>query len=229
MIKILLPVLLLFLFGCGTKTSNKLNAPWKTIEIGNYLFDFPPDFKLAEEQGIDSYVGTIKGDSMWFSFDFGYYSNDFGQTAQEYLEKGHWRHLLSLQFAKEGITYYSSNLPRVDILNIRPATSQDSIIGKGCDYIAACRHEDSLFEYAVYLPQEIKHLNFMIDSTDNQYRKIVYAKDPQIGITGIFIRDLKSFSKSINSYLALSMATSKLTKQQQVIALKIFRTGRNKN
>jgi hypothetical protein len=30
----------------------------------------------------------------------------------------------------------------------------------------------------------------------------------------------------MNSFLALSMATDKLTKQQQVTALKIFRTGR---
>ena len=56
-------------------------------------FEFPPgkfssDFELVTENGIDSYVGKIKGDSMCFSFDFGYYSSDFEQTSQEYLENG---------------------------------------------------------------------------------------------------------------------------------------------
>jgi hypothetical protein len=92
----LLTISLLFLlFGCG-QTSDR---QWKTIEIGDYLFDFPSDFKLVEEKGIDSYVGKIQGDSMWFGFDFGYYSNDFEQTQQEYLDKGDWRHItLAIRF-----------------------------------------------------------------------------------------------------------------------------------
>jgi len=32
----------------------------KMISIGEYTFDFPEDFKLIEEQGIESYVGQIK-------------------------------------------------------------------------------------------------------------------------------------------------------------------------
>lgn len=218
----------ILLFGCG-QTEKKSDGQWKTIEVGDYLFDFPTDFELVTEKGIDSYVGKIKGDSMWFGFDFGYYSNDFEQTPQEYLDKGHWRLALSHQFMKEVITYDQTNMPKVDVINIRPATIQDSTIGKGCDYIAKCKHDTTEFDFAVYIPDEIKQLNFTIDTVDNQYRKIVLAKDTQNGTTGIYIRDLNSFNESINSYLALSMATSKLTTKQQEIALKIFKTGRHKN
>jgi|SRR5690606_9736023 len=219
---------IVILFGCG-QTEKKSEGQWKTIEVGDYLFDFPSDFELVTEKGIDSYVGKIKGDSIEFGFDFGYYSNDFEQTSQEYLENGFWRNELSYRFMKEGITYDQTNTPKVDVMSIRPATIQDSIIGKGCDYVAKCKHDKTEFDFAIYIPNEIKQTNYSIDTVDNQYRKIVWAKDPQKGTTGIYLRDLNGFNKSINSYLALSMATSKLTSKQQETALKIFKTGRHKS
>ena len=219
---------LIILFSCG-QTEKKLDGQWKTIEVGDYLFDFPADFELVSEKGIDSYVGKIKGDSMWFGFDFGYYSSDFEQTSQEYLENGFWRMQLPYRFMKEGITYDQTNTPKVDVINIRPATIQDSNIGSGCDYVAKCKHEKTEFDFAVYIPNEIKQTNYLIDTVDNQYRKVVWAKDPKKGTTGIYIRDLNGFNESINSYLALSMATGKLTSKQQETALKIFKTGRHKS
>lgn len=228
--------LVVFLLSCG-QSDNKLggqsekksDSHWKAIEVGDYLFDFPGDFELLTEKGIDSYVGKIKGDSMWFGFDFGYYSDDFEQTPKEYLDNGHWRYNLASRFMKVGITYDQTNMPKVDILSIRSATAQDSSIGKGCDYVAKCIHEETEFDYAVYIPSEIKELNFEIDTVDNLYRKIVWAKDPQKGKTGIYLRELNGFNESINSYLALSMSTYKLTIEQQKTALKIFKTGRHKN
>ena len=219
--------IMLVLFGCG-RTEKKPDGQWKTIEIGDYLFDFPADFELVTEKGIDSYVGKIKGDSMWFGFDFGYYSSDFEQTQQEYLESGFWRNQLSYRFIKQGITYDQTNMPKVDILNIRQATVEDSTIGKGCDYVAKCKHDQTEFNFAIYIPQEIKQTNYKIDTVDNQYRKVVWSKNPQKGTTGIYIRDLDGFNESINSYLALSIATGKLSIEQQEIALKIFETVRYK-
>jgi hypothetical protein len=213
----------------GVQTEKKSDGQLKAIEVGDYLFDFPSDFELVTEKGIDSYVGKIKGDSMWFGFDFGYYSNDFEQTPQEYLDNGHWRYNVANLFMKVGITYDQTNMPKVDILSIRPATAQDSTIGKGCDYVAKCIHDETEFDYAVYIPNEIKELNFAVDTIGGHYRKIVWAKDPQKGRTGIYLRDLNGFNESINSYLALSMSTSNLTIEQQETALKIFRTGRSIN
>ncbi|WP_437921618.1 hypothetical protein [Sphingobacterium sp. LRF_L2] len=218
----------ILLFGCG-HTEKKSDGKWKTIEVGYYLFDFPADFELVPEKGIDSYVGMIKGDSMCFGFDFGYYSSDFEPTAQEYLDNGFWRNELSYRFMKEGITYDQRNTPKVDIMSIRPATIQDSTIGKGCDYVAKCKHDQTEFDIAIYIPDEIKQTNYSIDTVDYQYRKIVWSKDPRKGTTGIYIRDMNGFNESINGYLALSMATFNLTSKQQETALKIFKTGRVKN
>lgn len=216
------------LFGCG-HTEKKSDGQWKTIEVGDYLFDFPSDFELVTEKGIDSYVGEIKGGSIEFGFDFGYFSNDFEQTSREYLENGFWRNQLSYRFMKEGITYDQTNTPKVDVMSIRPAITQDSIIGKGCDFVAKCKYDKTEFYFAIYIPNEIKKTNYSIDTVDNQYRKIVWAKDPQKGTTGIYLRDLNGFNNSTNSYLALSMETSKLTSKQQETVLKIFKTVRHKN
>ncbi len=221
-------LLILMLFGCK-QTERKSNGQLNTIEVGDYLFDLPADFELVTEKGIDSYVGKIKGDSMCFDFDFGYYSNDFEQTPQEYLESGFWRNYLSYRFMKEGITYDQTNTPKVEVRSIRPATIQDSTIGKGCDYVAKCKYDKTEFDFAVYIPSKIKQTNYSIDTIDNQYRKIVWAKDPKKSTTGIYLRDLNGFNESINSYLALSITTGNLTNKLQETALKIFKTGRHKS
>ncbi len=227
---------LIVLFGCGQtekksggQAEKKADGLFKTIEVGNYLFDFPPDFELVPEKGIDSYVGKIKGDSIAFGFDFGYYSDEFEETPQEYLERGFWRYDLSTRFMKKGTSYDQTNWPKVDVVRIRPATRKDSTIGKGCDYIATCKHDKTEFKVAVYIPIEIKQTNYSIDTVDNQYRKIVWAKDPKQGTTGIYLRDLKDSKATMNGYLALSMATGKLTKKQQETVLKIVKTGRPKS
>lgn len=46
----------------------------KTIEIGNYEFEFPSNFKLVEKQGNDSYVGEVVGSGISLFFDFGYFT-----------------------------------------------------------------------------------------------------------------------------------------------------------
>jgi len=46
----------------------------KSIEIGDYEFQVPSRFMLVEGQGIDSYIGQLRGAGIELSFDFGYYS-----------------------------------------------------------------------------------------------------------------------------------------------------------
>jgi len=217
----------LLLFGCA-QTEQKTDIDVNEIEVGNYVFDFPPDYELITEQGIDSYVGKVKGDSMSFQFDFGYYSNDFEQPVEEYLENGDWQFELPYRFMKEGIIYDDRNTPEVDVLSIRPATKQDSAVGSGSDYIAKCRHDSIEFDFSIYIPSKIKDLYFEIDTIDDHYRKIVWAKDPKNGRTGIYIKDLNSYKESINGSLALSMTSRNLTYKQQETALMIFKTGRPK-
>lgn len=219
--------LLIFLNACGPP-SEKSEEKLKAIEVGDYIFDFPNDFELITEKGIDSHVGKIKGDSMQFGFDYGYYSNSLGKTLPEFLLDSQWKYNLPYLFMKEGITYDHTNMPKVTILQVRSATSKDSILGNGCDYVATCEHDKVKFDYAIYIPENIKNMNFYIDTVDNQCRKIVWAKDSYKGLTGIYIKDINGFNTSINNFLALSMATSHLSKEQQEIALKILKSARRK-
>src|SRR5688572_20663442 len=213
-------VLFSFLLGCSDKTKPK------TITIGDYSFDFPADFKLIKEKGIDSYVGKIKGDSMWLGFDYGYYSDPLVESSQEYLEKKFWISDGGIQFMKEGITYDNNNYPKVELLSLRPTTLSDTIKFNGADFIATCKHDSLIFDYPVKLPDKTKEHFIHVDTIQNHMRKIIIAKDPKNGLTGIYLKDLKGFNESINSYLALSMATSDLTKQQQDSVLKIFSSVR---
>ncbi len=199
---------------------------WKSIEVGDYVLDFPPDFNLTPMNGFDSYVGKIDGDSLHLKFDFGYYSPSFGQTPQEYLERGFWRMETGYRFMKRWKKYSDSNWPKVEVLSIRPATREDSVLGSGCDYVARCLHEKKKFDHAIYLPDEVKNYDFIVDSTGGFYRKIVLAKKPREGATGLYIRELTQSNKLINSYLALSVFATNLTSPQQELVKEIYKTAR---
>lgn len=219
--KTLLCISILFLFFGCKYIDKKSEVKWKTIEVGDYLFDFPQNFRLIKEQGIDSYVGRIKGNNITFEFDFGFYSNDFEQTVDEYLKDGDWRGLIAFQFMKDGVNYDDRNMPNVEIMNIRPATAKDNSKNKKYDFVAECIYENSKFEYPISIPDDIKNQNFSVDTIQNVYRKIVFSRDTKNGVTGIYLA-------KINGTVALSMFTSNLTAVQQKTVLKIFKTGRLK-
>lgn len=219
--RLLTILVLLILFSCE-QTSKKLDGQLKTIEVGDYLFDFPQDYKLIKEKGIDSYVGKIKGENMCFQFDFGFYSSHFEQTIEEYLKDGNWRAFVSFQFMKDNVTYDDTNMPKVEIINIQPANAKNNFGQKQCDFVAECKYDNKNFTYPLSIPDDIKKQNFEIDTIENVYRKIVFSNNAKKGITGIYLAEL-------NGDKALSLSTSDLTKEQQKIALKIFKTGRRKN
>ena len=193
------------------------NEQWKTIEIGEYLFDFPQGFKLVKLQGFDSYVGRIEDDEMSFEFEIGLYYIRLADTPAEYLEKGLWKDR-SLVFQGK---LNREEMERIEVLNIRPATNQDKILRKNCDYVAKCKLDSIVFEYEICLPPETKGENFIVDTLDNRYRKIIYAKEPENGPTGIYIKNFKNSA-------ALRMTTTGITIQQQNTALKILKSVRLK-
>lgn len=217
---------IIFLLGCNA--TNQSAEDWKSITIGYNVFDFPGDFELITEKGIDSYVGKIKNDSMQFTFDFGMYTNSLEKSPEEYLQNGSWREDLSLRFMEDGVTYNQNTLPKVKVLLIRPATLKDSLLGKGCDYVANCQHAATQFNHPIYLPNEIKQLNFLIDTVDHHYKKVVWTKAPIKGAASIYLKKLNSDNLNAQS-LALSMYSSSLTAKQQEMALKIFKSVRVKN
>jgi len=211
-------ILTLLLLGCSDKSSHK------TITIGEYAFDFPNDFHEIEEQGIDSYVGKIKGDSIRFDFDYGYYSDRLVETEQEYIDKKYWLQYAEHRFMKPGITYDDNNRPKIELINVRQATNSDTEKFENADFIAKCKHDTTVFDYPIILPDKTKQHIVKVDTIQNHLRRIIIAKDPLKGLTGIFLQNLGGYNKSINSHPALSMVTSSLTKRQQDSVLKIFST-----
>ena len=208
---------------CCKKAEQQGGENWHTIRVGGYLFDFPSDFKLIEETGIDSYVGRVEGDSISFFFDYGEYSNELAPTPEEYFKDSSWvwngRNQIIPLFTKPGKTYNIEELPKVEVLSIRKAILIDSLKWKGSDYVAIGRHGKYVFEFPIYLPQVTKEHNITIDTIDNHSRKIVMAKVSSNGITGIHIRP-------INSDKALTMVADSLTKRQQDLVAKILSTVR---
>lgn len=215
-------ITLIFLFWQSCRQAPE----WKTISVGKYQLDVPQHFDLRKAEGIDSFVGMIEGDSIHLHFDYGYYSNPLVESVDEYLQSNYWRIQTTYQFMKPDTVYTSLNMPKVDVLSIRPATMQDSTIGRGCDYVAICKHQETEFNFPVYIPLEIKQAIIKVDTIQNQYRKLVVAKDPMQGITGAYIRDLGSYNNSINSYRALCLATDSVSKREQDVLVRIFESIR---
>ena len=194
------------------------------IVIAEYAFNFPNDFELIEGKGMDSYAGKIKGRKFWLGFDYGFYSDPLVETPEEYLEKGFWKMDAYDWFVKPQGRYTPEMVKEIQLLETRPIqTKADSARFKGADLIAKCRLDKSIFDYGITYPDKTKAYNILVDTIKGHYRKIVVAKDPDKGITGIFIKDLNGFNRSINAFSALSMATKGLTKQAQDSIINIFR------
>jgi hypothetical protein len=54
---------------------------WQTIDAGDFSFRLPPGVEDQQVQGIDSLVGQYDGAGMNVSFDYGGFTNDFGDLA----------------------------------------------------------------------------------------------------------------------------------------------------
>jgi hypothetical protein len=217
---------LLFTFIASCNAKNQRGK----ITIGEYTFNFPNDFELLEGKGIDSYAGKIKGDSLWLGFDYGYYSNLIVETPQEYLETGFWKMDAYICFVKAENSFMPERTRQIDLLYSKPIkTKADSTRFEGADLIAVCKLDSMSFEYGLKLPDEIKEHDFIVDTVNGHYRKIVIAKNPQNGNTGMFIKNLNGFNESMNAYSALSIGTSRLTKNQQDSIVKVFLNVKVKN
>ena len=200
------------------------------VTIGIYSFDFPKNFSLTEEKGIDSYVGKVTNKKISLDFDYGYYSNTLILTPEEYLDKNIWFEQFIDHCNQETSSDQRVNKSDFTILNIRKANFNDNLNNTSSEYVATLKSKKGTqFDYSIQIPEIINAYNILKDTIQNCSRKIILAKDPKKGITGIYLQDLNGFSKSINSSLALSMSTSNLTKQQQDSILKIFYTVKINN
>lgn len=65
------------IISCSSKNDDTVSQAEKSLTIADYLFEVPADFKLIEGKGIDSYVGSVKGNDYTITFDYGWYTSSF--------------------------------------------------------------------------------------------------------------------------------------------------------
>lgn len=56
---------------------------WKKIQNKSFSFSVPPAFKKTEARGIDSFVEEYAAEGIEVSFDYGIYSNNFGDWPKD--------------------------------------------------------------------------------------------------------------------------------------------------
>jgi hypothetical protein len=203
-------ILILFsiLFLCN-ETYENLN----TIRIGEFTFQFPNDFKLINEQGIDSYVGKVSNGKIRFQFDYGYYSDSFDPTIEEYLNEDVWKWnaLGKLSFIRS-----ETDISKItkEIILLKSIT-KDSI-----NFTNYYKYGTNTLSYEIIIPEEIRSKKITIDTIDNVIIKIVKGKDN----IGLYAKNLKNYSKSMKASKALSIFASNLNRKDVVKALKILKT-----
>ena len=75
---LLVCTLLAMASSCTPATSDTSVSPpsgWVQIDAREFSFYVPPDMKAVPVQGIDSFVGEYKGESISLDFDYGHWSN----------------------------------------------------------------------------------------------------------------------------------------------------------
>ena len=58
-------------------------AGWKKIEHGSFSFSVPSTFKKTDAHGVDSFVEEYVDDNIKLSFDYGIFSNNFGDWPKD--------------------------------------------------------------------------------------------------------------------------------------------------
>ncbi len=209
----------LLLFGCMQRTSY--------VSFGPYTFDFPDNYFLEYRQGVDSRVGVIKNENVEVHFDYGHYTNKLPIPREEYISKRHWMIDLEYLLRKPGVIYDDNNAPEVNVLETKDSIRSliDSLLVDFGVFLAICEFEGKISELRIEIPEESVINEFQIDTINGHYRKIVMAKDPEVGVTGIYLTKLGD-NKSVMGNMALGMSTTGITFEEQNELVKTFKNVR---
>ncbi|NOQ72799.1 MAG: hypothetical protein GQ574_12385 [Crocinitomix sp.] len=105
------------------------------------------------------------------------------------------------------------------------------IKGDGIEFYATYGYYPNDFEFyekkteRYYIEEQGRHA-IIDDTLDNIARRILIAKEPEIGRTGIYLEDQTNIIKEINSYQAMDMYITGITLEQQQMVLRIYKSGR---
>lgn len=212
-------ILLMFFLSCSSETGRKT----KRIDVVGYGFDFPKDFNIVKGEHIDATVGQIKGDSFSIAYGASHSIYPLIKSPEEFINEGRWKIDAFSRFTKPGVSYNIEESRKIRLLQTRQATLLDKEKFPHADFIATCSLDTVNFDFGIVLPQETRQHEFRVDTIYHHYRKVVIAKDPAKGETGLYLKDLNQCWDEWNCF-ALSMNAQSLTKQQQEKVLEIYST-----
>ena len=74
------------------KEATNTEDEWRLMDMGPFTLEVPPGFEYEELQGMDSYVGILRMDSIQINFDYGWYSHAGPPTAlDDWMRRGDLR------------------------------------------------------------------------------------------------------------------------------------------
>lgn len=212
------------------------------MDLIYFSIEVPANWKYIKQQGIDSFVGEIRGPKVKLSFDCSDrgYASSLIQAPEEYIERQvaisyshlfnepdviytHEKRVRNVK-ADEMKKLNTTDSSRVKVKPfIRPQTKiykptdKDLMKFKNADYLVSLTYKDSTITVGVTLPDDIRKHNVKIDTVDKFVIKTIWPKKTGDGMTGVYYRKLDSrFDLQING--------QNLKEQQQAEALKAFRT-----
>ncbi len=217
MTKTVVHIVILSLLACSCSFEKESNEANNEIEIGEYAFQFPQDYKLIKEKGIDSNVGRVSNEKIDFQFDYGYYSNSLDKSIYEYLSEDVW---------KWNALGRNNLLPEGDVtgkakeIELIYYSTSDSI-----KYTLLFLYKSDTIKYDLKIPDEMRNVKIEIDTVDY----VVYKFVRKYNYVGLYAKNLKSFNNSINSYKALSITSDKLSPEETEKCYEILRSCKLKN
>ena len=214
----------------------------QTLDLKYFSIEVPKNWKYIKQQGIDSFVGEIRGPGVKLSFDCSSmgYASDLIQAPEEYIK----RQILisySFLFNKPDVIYTrKENVENVrneemkkltttdtSLVKVRPyirpaskiylPTKNDLERFKDADYLVDLTYNDSTITVGVALPADIRKHNITIDTVGQFIVKTIWPKKAGKGMTGVYY-------KKINSDFDLQINGQDLGEQQQRDVLKAFKT-----
>ena len=76
-------LVIIFMSAVALAVAAPSEQTWRKIENKSFTFSVPSFFKKTDQSGIDSFVEEYVADGIELSFDYGIYSNDFGDWPKE--------------------------------------------------------------------------------------------------------------------------------------------------
>src|SRR5690625_4740972 len=190
------------LFLCAISLFFCKSASTRILAFDEFEISIPDDWNYNSKNGTDSFYGTINANGYKLFFDYSEmgFANSLINSKQEYIEyyKKDWL-LIALQSIKLGKS--NQNLQFIDkddlikdysTISDTTSLNQADVYEDNANYYTKLYYNDVLKTIKIQFPCEIENHNIQIDTLGNFYRKIIYPKKSGEGITGLYLKDLKS-------------------------------------